>query len=137
MTTTLLIDEVELEFLERLRVGRLATCDKEARPHCVPVCYAWAGRRLWIPLDQKPKSGKKLRRVRNIEANPQVSLVVDHYADNWKELAFLIIEGHARVDSLPHCALAVLRSRYSQYVGMNLKEAISIEVDRTVFWSHS
>ena len=54
---------------------------REGRPHVVPVCYAFDGARFYIPLDEKPKrvAATQLKRVRNIEARPEVSLVIDRY----------------------------------------------------------
>ena len=44
-------------------------------------------------LDRKPKSTAvtRLRRVRNILANPQVSLVVDHYEEDWHRLWYVLV----------------------------------------------
>ena len=50
-------------------------------------------------LDGKPKSVslRRLRRVRNILANPQVSLVVDHYEEDWSRLQYLMVSGGAEL----------------------------------------
>jgi len=56
----------------------------------IPVCFALGGDLvqgdvIYSVLDQKPKRTSliRLRRVRNILANPQVALVVDHYEEAW------------------------------------------------------
>src|SRR6478672_5700910 len=70
------------------RVARLATADGSGRPYVVPVCYAFDGERFYIALDDKPKTvaPTRLKRVRNILANPQVSLLVDSYHEDWDRL---------------------------------------------------
>ena len=80
-------------------MGRLATASATSAPHVIPVCYAFDGQVIYSVLDQKPKSAPlmRLRRVRNIQANPQVSLVVDHYEDDWQRLGYLLITGRAEV----------------------------------------
>ncbi|MCH8962088.1 MAG: NTP transferase domain-containing protein [Bacteroidetes bacterium] len=69
--------------LASARTGHLATADQAGVPHVIPVCFAVEGDVIYSVLDQKPKrtSLTRLRRVRNILANPQVALVVDHYED--------------------------------------------------------
>ena len=57
-------------------VARLATVDA-ARPHVVPVVFCELDGALYIPVDGKPKSGARLKRLRNIERNPAVALLVD------------------------------------------------------------
>ena len=87
------LTESQARFLTEARVARLATADANGRPHAIPVCFAYAdlgygGENIYIVLDQKPKTAEltRLRRVRNILANPQAALVVDHYDEDWRSL---------------------------------------------------
>ena len=75
--------EAELDFLTRTRVGRLATADAAGQPHVIPVVFATDGRKLYTPLDEKPKrvAPSQLKRVRNLLENPKVAFVVDDYED--------------------------------------------------------
>ena len=112
--------------LAAARVGRLATADVNGRPHVVPVCFAFDGRHLYTPIDEKPKRAapRRLRRLRNIEANPQVALVVDHYEEDWSRLRFVLVSGTAQVigEGREHeAAVALLRRKYPQYRGMRLE----------------
>ncbi len=131
-----MLSQEQLRFLQSLKVARLATTSLEPlpRPHCVPVCYAYAEGRIWIALDQKPKSGRPLRRVRNIEANPRVALTIDHYEDDWTRLAYLLIEGTAELVPLEQAALEGLRQRYPQYRDMALTRGIAITPQHAVYW---
>lgn len=118
----------QLAFLQAQRVGRFATADAAGQPHVTPVCYAAVAAALYIALDAKPKrvEPQRLKRVRNIRANPQVALVVDHYSDDWRELAYLLVRGTA--DLLPpgadehRHAVELLRDRYPQYRTMPIAE---------------
>src|SRR6476620_7479060 len=89
----------ESAFVQRMRVARLATADGQGTPTLVPVCYAFDGTCFYTPLDEKPKrvAGTRLRRVRNIEARPQVALLIDQYADDWSQIGYLLIHGHAQL----------------------------------------
>jgi PPOX class probable F420-dependent enzyme len=125
--------------IAELRVARLGTINPAGAPHLVPVCYAIHDSTLWIPVDEKPKSTTALARLRNIERDPRVSLLFDRYEDDWTRLAWVRVEGTARVlaagSKAPH-ALAVLRARYPQYLAMALEDRplIAITPSRIAAW---
>src|SRR3954454_7351119 len=83
-----LTDPAVVAFLGDARVAHLATADASGQPHVVPITFALLDGRLYSALDAKPKrvAGPQLRRVRNIRENPRVSVVVDHYAEDWSRL---------------------------------------------------
>ena len=116
--TTLTADAAA--FVSEGRVARLGTADATGRPLVVPVCYAFDGRRWYSAIDGKPKrlGGRDLARVRNIEANPRVSVLVDHYDDDWRQLRYVVIQGTAALlaagDEHSY-ALDLLRAKYPQY----------------------
>lgn len=125
-------------------VGRLATADAAGRPHVIPVCFACDGRRIYSALDAKPKRGRlaDLRRVRNIRANPQASLVIDHYEADWSRLWYLLVSGTAELIAAGDehsTALALLRAKYPQYRAMALDDnpIIRITPQRAVGWAGS
>ena len=68
------------------RVARLATADPAGRPHLVPFCFVLEGDELLSAVDAKPKSSRRLRRLENVRANPAVSVLVDHYEEDWSRL---------------------------------------------------
>ncbi len=134
-----MFEDWHLELIERCRVGRLATVSADGRPHLVPVCYVMIDHQIVIPIDEKPKSGVRLVRLRNIERDPRVSLLVDHYDENWTQLAWVRVDGTATVldrgAAMP-AALAALRTRYQQYRLMRLEPLplIVITPERVVAW---
>ena len=75
------------------RVARLATADARGQPSVVAVCYALIGDRVYTPIDGKPKRTVRLRRLRDLEANPRVALVVDHWDEDWSQLAWVSVRG--------------------------------------------
>lgn len=114
-----LASDVARERFANARVARLATAGADGQPHLVPVVFALQDDVLVIAVDNKPKSTHDLKRLRNIAANPLVSVLVDVYADDWTELWWVRADGRARVltdDADRAEPLAWLRSKYAQYV---------------------
>ena len=132
----------QIAFIEAQRVGRLATADRAGRPHVVPVCYAFVRGSFYIALDAKPKrvAPERLKRVRNILDNPQVALAIDRYSEDWAMLAYLLVQGTARLippGEAEHAqAVALLRGRYTQYHTMPIdtQPAIAIRAESVVSW---
>src|SRR5947207_9892591 len=80
-----------------LRVARLATSDPDGRPHVIPIVFALDGDTLYSAVDRKPKRSQTLRRIENARARPDVTILVDHYQDDWSRLWWIRIRGRARV----------------------------------------
>ena len=90
------LGEGERAFLESRRVAHFATADAAGVPHVVPVCFAIEGDSVYIAIDRKPKSGRPLKRLRNIAENPHVTLTADHYDDeDWTRLRWVMVRGRA------------------------------------------
>ena len=120
-------------FLRSARTGHLATADAKGRPQVVPVCFVFDGQAIYSVLDAKPKNTplRQLRRVKNILANPQVSLVVDHYEENWDKLQYILVSGDAELlesDEKWVVAIAMLREKYPQYQAMDLDQNPVIKI---------
>jgi len=120
-------------FLRSARTGHLATADAKGRPQVVPVCFVFDGQAIYSVLDAKPKTTplRQLRRVKNILANHQVSLVVDHYEENWDKLQYILVSGDAELlesDEKWAVAIAMLREKYPQYQAMDLDQSPVIKI---------
>lgn len=130
-----------LRLLRSARLAHLATADAAGQPHVIPICFAYDGKYFYSPIDEKPKriSPKKLKRLRNIEENPRVSLVIDRYEEDWRKLAYVLVFGQARLikRGTPHRkAVNLLRRKYSQYRSMAIdrRPLIVIRPMRLVIW---
>lgn len=138
----MVLSDTERQFLTAAPVARLATADENGRPHVIPICFALVDEHLVTPLDDKPKESepRSLRRVRNIEANSYVAVVVDHYTDDWTELGWVQVRGRAHIvdpsASNHSSAVEALRAKYPQYADHALthRPVIDIEPDHSVSW---
>jgi PPOX class probable F420-dependent enzyme len=119
------------------RVARLATVSADGQPHVVPIVFALplAGDLIYSAVDGKPKRSRALRRLANIAANPRVSVLADHYDEDWSQLWWLRADGTASVvDSSPD-AIAALTAKYPQYLDVSLGGPfLHITVDHWASW---
>jgi PPOX class probable F420-dependent enzyme len=127
------------DLLATARVGHLASASRDGRPHVVPVCFAWLPPTIYSAIDGKPKTTMLLRRVRNIAETGRAALVVDRWSENWKDLAYVLVEGPAEVleDGAERDeALILLTAKYPQYDDLPLAGnlVIKLTAERTVEW---
>ena len=92
-----MLSEPERQFLTHCRVAHLATADRHAVPHVVPICFAVRGNTLYFAVDEKPKRrpGAVLKRLQNIAENPMVAVVADRYEEDWTRLGWVMLRGRA------------------------------------------
>ncbi|HEX7228885.1 MAG TPA: TIGR03668 family PPOX class F420-dependent oxidoreductase [Candidatus Binatia bacterium] len=123
------------------RIGHLATADRSGQPHVVPICFASDADYFYSPIDEKPKrtAPAKLKRLRNIAENPQVSLIIDRYDEDWSKLAYVLITGKARVmmrGQRHRRAIELLRKKYPQYrcMAIEMRPMIALVAKRITVW---
>lgn len=119
--------------LQGHHVGHLATADANGAPHLVPVCFVYTGQAIYTAIDHKPKrqTGYRLKRIRNILANPQVAFLVDHYDEDWHQLYYVLIRGTATIletGAERQQALALLEDKYPQYRERHLASSTGLVI---------
>jgi PPOX class probable F420-dependent enzyme len=126
------------------RVAHLATADNSGQPHVIPICFVFDGKCFYSVIDEKPKRTvpRKLKRLRNIEENSRVSLVIDRYDEDWNKLAYVLIFGKARVllsGASHRKAVKLLRRKYFQYRSMAIdrRPLIAVRPKRVTTWTAS
>ncbi|MDQ3847832.1 MAG: TIGR03668 family PPOX class F420-dependent oxidoreductase [Thermoproteota archaeon] len=134
------------KFIQKARVARLATVDSRSVPHLVPVVFVFDGFHFFIPLDEKGKTTKpaKLKRIRNIQQNPNVALLIDKYSEDWPELAFVMIQGRASIANKidenieVRKAYRMLTTKYIQYQRVGIGQmCIMIRPEHVIYWTNS
>jgi PPOX class probable F420-dependent enzyme len=122
-------------------VARLATVGEVGRPHVVPICFALEDHTLYFAVDFKPKRTTNLKRLRNLVANPAVSVLIDHYEDDWDQLWWVRLDGNARLvteGSELELALNLLAQRYAQYrASRPVGPVVAVSIERMTGWSAS
>jgi PPOX class probable F420-dependent enzyme len=134
-----MLSDGQRRFLAQQRIAHLATADRGAVPHVVPVCFAVAGGTLYITIDEKPKRGTALKRLKNIAENPAVAVIVDRYDEDWSRLGWVMLRGRAEIlrEGQEHQdAQALLRARYPQLAAMQIATypVIAVRIERTTSW---
>jgi PPOX class probable F420-dependent enzyme len=119
-------------------VAMLATSGPDGAPHIVPVVFAVHADVVYTAVDAKRKSTQRLRRLANIEGNPRVSLLVDHYDDDWSQLWWVRADGEAAIHYSGEemaSGYALLRRKYVQYQRIALDgPVVTINVQRWSSW---
>jgi PPOX class probable F420-dependent enzyme len=119
-------------------VAMLATVGPDGAPHLVPVVFAVHDDVVYTAVDAKRKSTQRLRRLANIEANPKVSMLVDHYDDDWTQLWWVRADGIAAIHYSGEemaTGYALLRKKYLQYQRIALDgPVVTVDVQRWASW---
>ena len=127
------------ERARRAPVARLATVRPDGRPHIVPITFALDGDTIVTVIDQKPKTTTSLQRLRNIEAHPVASVLIDHYEDDWSRLWWVRGDGAARIvrqGAAREQAVERLAEKYLPYhQSAPQGPLILVIVDRWTSWS--
>jgi PPOX class probable F420-dependent enzyme len=129
----------------------LATIAPDGRPRLVPICFVLGPSRpvLYTPLDEKPKRSvepRSLARVRDLLADPRVSVLVDRWDEDWTRLAWLRCHGTAsllepggsggEIAGEHASAVTALRAKYPRYASHRLeaRPIIRIALESATSW---
>lgn len=139
-----------LDLLHKSKIARLATVNPaNNQPYVVPVVFAFNGDNIFIPIDDKTKrvNSNQLKRVKNIQKNPNISFLIDIYDDNdWNNLSYLMIQGKARIANMVNDtdiiekAHFLLSNKYLQYRNMIVEigdKCIVIDIQKAITWKYS
>ena len=138
--------------ISKAKVARLATVDIKCTPYLVPVVFVLDNDNdyYFIPIDEKTKRSRpeNLKRVRNIQENPNVALLIDEYNEDWTKLYFVMIQGKASIlggkkleqNEVPllEQARKLLRRKYHQYQKISVGEyLIMIMPQKVIVWKNN
>jgi PPOX class probable F420-dependent enzyme len=87
-------------------------------PRLVPVTFVVSGDEIRTAVDGKPKRTTRLARLDDIARDPRVSLLVQHWDEDWSRLWWVRADGLARVSDdpgEPAATTTALRAKYPQY----------------------
>ncbi|HEY7700771.1 MAG TPA: pyridoxamine 5'-phosphate oxidase family protein [Candidatus Limnocylindrales bacterium] len=121
----------------------MATIAPDGRPRLVPICFVVIDDVVWTPLDEKPKAVvdvRDLARVRDIERDARVTLLVQRWSEDWSALGWLRVDGEAElVATAGPAVVAALRAKYPQYAGHDLegRPMLAIAIGAVTAWAAS
>jgi nitroimidazol reductase NimA-like FMN-containing flavoprotein (pyridoxamine 5'-phosphate oxidase superfamily) len=81
----------QVESLNKLTVGRVATVSSKEELHVVPVCYVLDDGNIYFATDYGAK------KVRNLKENRKISIIIDQYFEDWSKLKGILIQGEAEL----------------------------------------
>ncbi|MDA4128548.1 MAG: TIGR03668 family PPOX class F420-dependent oxidoreductase [Thaumarchaeota archaeon] len=116
--------------------GYLATVGKEGKPTVVPICFVMTKGNIYTSIDDKPKSTKRLARIRNIKRNPNVAFLVDSYSDDWRRLSYVLVHANASITKSHKeraMAIQLLLEKYPQYRWLGLRNPLVIRLEIKVW----
>ena len=125
------LSKTAADFIRWARVCREATVSAEGVPHLVPVCHVLAGQKLCFG------SGDDATKIRNLEANPRITVIVDEYSDHWDGLKGAMVQGRARlIERGPAFSRIrdLLYEKYPQYpkqAALATSDSVIVEVTPT------
>jgi PPOX class probable F420-dependent enzyme len=137
--------------IDKARLARLATVDSECMPYLVPVVFAFDGKDYYILIDKRAKHSKpeNLKRIKNIQANPNVALLIDEYDEDWTKLYFAMIQAslisnkkeRQEQNELPLLLLEkahkLLYEKYPQYQKISMGQyVIMIHPQKVITWKN-
>src|SRR5262249_41871943 len=123
------------EFIRWERVCRVATSGAAGMPHAVPVCHALRGGKIYFG------SGDDGRKVKNLTENPQVTVTIDAYSEEWSALRGVMVQGRANIIARGpgfRRARDLLYEKYPQYpreAALSPSDSVIVEVTPTRVFS--
>ena len=127
-------DDALLVAAARSPVARLATIAASGAVDLVPITFALTASTIVTAVDHKPKKTRRLRRLDNIAREPRVTVLIDHYDDDWASLWWVRLRGRAVVvDDGPRFdgAIAQLVAKYPNHYAAIAPEGPVIQIDIT------
>ena len=120
---------------ERRAVMSTVAIDESA--HSVPVVFALLDDEIVSPIDHKPKSGLVMERVKNLGRDDRITLLIDHWNEDWTRLAWVMVRGTGTVEAEPAPGdMRRLNERYDQYEPDERHDAlIRIRPTRFSWWA--
>ena len=125
----------ERDFVQCLRVARVATVSSDGVLHNVPVCPVFDKNKIYFGTE------RGARKVRNIEGNPHVTIVFDDYTEAWNYLHGVMFQGKARIVNATEFRAfrKKIYAKYSQYersAPLGERDSVIVEVapERKFSW---
>jgi len=125
----------EKDFVQCVRVARVATVGSNGVAHNVPVCPVFENNKIYFGTE------RGARKARNIEGNPNVTMVFDDYTEAWEYLRGVMLQGKARIINRKEFReirkkIYAKYSQYEQSAPLGDRDSVIVEVtpERKFSW---
>lgn len=120
------LDDSERVYLAAQPLGRLATADRDGKPHVVPVSYRYNAESASIDIGGYRFGERK--KYRDVQANPWAALVVDDIVsfDPW---TVRMIEVRGRAEALEHGGAELRAGFADQMIRIHIDRVVSFGLD--------
>lgn len=122
------------------KVARVGTIDDRGRVHLVPVVFALEGDTLYSNSD----AGPPVKRLRNLERDARVTVLIDEYDEDWSKVWWVRLRGTGRRVEEPGeegRARALLMAKYPQFAQAPPEEGqgpiMAVDVTDWSGWAYS
>ena len=129
------LTQAEKQFVQTMRVMRVATVDADGMPHTVPVCPLFDKDRIYFGTE------RNARKVHNIKTNPHIAVVFDEYSEAWDYLRGVMIQGTARIVGMTEFRRIrkQIYAKYPQYetqAALGERDSVIVEIkpERKFSW---
>lgn len=126
------LPEKVIDFLREAPVCRIATVRPDGTPHVIPVCPVFDGANLYIDLDPAGISAE------GVKANGRVTVLVDEYHDDWKQLRAVVLRTTAEVieGEWQDIAWAMIREKFPQSIEIdwNPRMTLALSIENWTQW---
>lgn len=125
--------------MDGARRGVMSTLLHDGSAHSVPVVFAVLEDEIVSPIDHKPKTGEVMARVKNLGRDDRVTLLLDHWDEDWPQVGWVMVRGRATVETdAPAPLMRALNARYPQYEPDERHDAlIRIRPTKILWWTWS
>lgn len=117
--------------------GVLGTVHPARGVDAVPVVFVRDGDRLIVPIDTvKSKSGSRLQRLVNLEADHRCVLLLEHYEDDWSRLWWVRAHGRAVEATPTEANRAALGGGFAAYAApASVTSVIVLTIEALTGWA--
>ena len=121
--------------LDAARMARISVVDDAGVPLMTPACYVLEGHYLFFVTDNFPANIAPLRekQLEHLASHPNMAAMVDYWEEDLNKIGMVLLRGMGEVLNAPGLeqrrVLALVRDKYEQYRGVNMKEQAIIRME--------
>jgi len=125
------LSQQEKRFLDRARVCRIGSVDRQGVTHTAPLCHAFDRERRTVYVATDGLTAANLR------ARPRAAVECDDYFEDWGRLRGLVAHARAKVMTRGpelHRGGRLLKRKFNQYRDTEFGTMIALRIEAVTSW---